>query len=145
MSAGAGNFPYGFGLSGSLGFPGPANGGAGAVKGSAFVNASGDFDPDNAGDISKTSATKQRVLLLLRTEFGSVLGQSDLGLKRQEAIDVSWEYRMRRAIENALAPAINDGTIRLEQVVIRRPLPSRASIDIIYTELASGLQETASI
>lgn len=141
---GFGVAPYGVGISGLTGVP-PSLGEPGAVPGVAFINQDGDYECDTIGDLVKTSPTKQRALLLLRTQLGSVWADTSLGLERVEAVTASWEYRMRRSAEAALRPMVDDGTIRIDEIVITRTLHFRGSITAIYTVLATGEQEIATV
>lgn len=118
--------------------PGPA-------LGVAFVDQNGDVQVDETGDVVKTTVTRQRVLTLLRTEVGSVLADSAIGLAREDAIDRSWTYRMRRSVELALRPVVDDGSIQITRIAVNRPLHFRASIEVDYIALAEGVAETVSI
>lgn len=129
----------------AIGYTPPTPAAPGPALGVAFVDQNGDVQPDGTGDVAKTTATRQRVLTLLRTEVGSVLADAAIGLTRQPAIDQSWEYRMRRAVELALKPAVDDGSIQIDRIVVLRPLHFRASIEVSYTALADGVVETVAI
>jgi len=143
LRTGCGLFPCGFGWAGmSSVIPTPADLDTRGTPGAAFIGANGDFECDGLGDVIKTAHIKQRVALLLRTEFGSVMGQQLLGLASQRAVDASWDYRMRRAVDKALKPAIDDGSIQLDRVVLEQSSSIRARITVIYTILETGQEET---
>lgn len=144
MTAGAGIMPFGGAYAG-IGYAPPTAVEPGPALGVAFVDQNGDVQVDGTGDVVKTTATRQRVLTLLRTEIGSVLADAALGITRQSAIDKSWPYRMRRAIELALKPMVDDGSIRIDRIAIDRPLHFRASIEVSYTALNDGTVETVTI
>lgn len=118
--------------------PGPENG-------VAFLDQNGDYQVNGTGDLVKTTPTRQRALILLRTELGSIGFDSALGFVVPRAVDASWERRMRHSIEKALLPMTSDSTIRIDEITITRPLPWRASIVVTYTVLATGETEIASI
>lgn len=139
LRTGCGLFPYGFGWAGmSSVFPIPVEVDTHGTAGAAFIGANGDYECDGLGDVIKTMHIKQRVALLLRTEFGSVTGQRLLGLASQRAVDASWDYRMRRAVDKALKPAIDDGSINLDRVVLEQTTSIRARITVLYTILETG-------
>lgn len=137
---GFGTLPFGLGHYGVGAVPATPDAPA-AATGVAFIDQNGDYQTNGTGDLVKTTPTAQRAMLLLRTEVGSVIADSALGLSRQDAIDASWEYRMRRAIERALSPMVEDGTIRIDAITISLPLQFRASIVVEYTVLDSGSAE----
>lgn len=139
-----GTSSYGFGFAGLSGAP-PTIAEPAAAEGAAFVDQNGDYQVNNTGDLVKTTHTQQRALLLLRTEFGSIWSDSSLGMQRQDAIDQTWLYRMRRAVENALLPMTSDGTIVIDKIDITRPLHFRASVVVSYTVLSTGEAEVASV
>lgn len=143
---GCGLFPYGFGNAGMAEVISPLVGVTSrGVSGAVFLNASGDFECDEQGDVSKTSYLKQRVALLLRSALGTIVGQQTLGLDVQRAVDNSWRYRMNRAVEKALAPAVLDGSIEISRVVLQQTSSLRASITVVYVDLATGQEEEVTV
>lgn len=143
LRTGCGLFPYGFGWAGmSSVIPTPADVNTRGVSGAAFIGANGDYECDGLGDVVKTAHIKQRVALLLRTEFGSVPGQQLIGLATQRAVDATWNYRMRRAVDKALKPAIDDRSIQLDRVDLEQTSSIRARIVVTYTILETGQTET---
>ena len=144
MAIGFGASPFG-GYAYGLWYAPPTSIDPGPTAGAAFMDPDGDFECDGAGDLVKTTHTAQRALLLLRTELGSIWFDRELGLGRSEAVTASWENRMRRAVEKALRPMVDDSTIRILNIGITRPFPSRSSVVVTYLVLATGEQEIASI
>lgn len=144
MTLGAGLFPAGAGYAGGTAIP-PTADNPGPSDGVAFVDQNGDYQVNGTGDLVKTTPTKQRALLLLRTELKSNASDDSIGFATPRAIDASWDYRMRRAAEKALYPMTNDGTIRITRIDITRPLPFRASMTVTYIVLATGLEESATV
>ena len=143
---GCGLFPYGFGYAGMAEvIPPPVDELSRAVDGAAFINAWGDFEVDNQGDVAKTTYLKQRVALLLRSAMGSIAGQQTLGLQVQRAVDNSWRYRMTRAVEKALAPAVLDGSIDIIRVVLQQTTSLRASVTVVYIARDTGEEQEVSI
>jgi hypothetical protein len=136
---------FGVDPAGPAGYTLPTAAEPGPALGVAFVDQNGDVLVDGTGDVFKTTATRQRVLTLLRTEIGSVLADAALGITRQPAIDRSWDHRMRRAVELALKPMTDDGSIRIDRIAVERPLHFRASIEVSYTVLAENTVETVAI
>jgi phage baseplate assembly protein W len=144
MTRGAGRFPFGVGYAGYTGFSDKPESGLPA-NGVAFINASGDYELGENGDVVKTSPLKQRIMLLLRTALGSVVGQQNIGLQVQRAVDNSWRYRMSRAVEKALAPVVLDGSIDIVRVVLQQTTSLRASITVVYTALETGEEREVTI
>lgn len=144
MTLGAGLYPIGTAYAGLSGLPATVDE-PGPAAGSAFVDQNGDYQVDGTGDIVKTTPTAQRAMLLLRTVIGSIPSQPSLGLNPPTAIDATFDYTMRRAVESALLPMTSDGSIEIVKVDITRPLHFRASIAVTYIVLATGEQEIVSV
>ena len=117
----------------------------GPEQGAAYVDQNGDYQVNGTGDLVKTSYTAQRALVLLRTVVASASVDPKIGMVVHNAIDAAWEYKMRRACENALSPMVDDATIRIDNIEINKTTPIRCSIVISYTVLATGKTELVRI
>ncbi len=91
------------------------------------------------GVVQRGTSGRQRVISLIKTSYGSA--QSMRGRRDPDYIDENTEQLTRRELLTVLAPAIEDGTIRVSEIIVEvgaSRVPGRIGGKISFTDLRSG-------
>jgi phage baseplate assembly protein W len=83
-------------------------------------------------------ATRQAVLLALKTVRGSSTALSSFGVKLPRKMGETFEAECRSAVTAALSHLINTNRIRLDSVTAEKGLGGRGRITVAYTDIATG-------
>lgn len=115
-------------------------------SGARFIDgATGDYARGDDGEYLRMPATRQRVLLALTTLQDSSTVMPDEGLRMPRKIGDGFEHQARNAIKAALAPLVSEGAIHIDAIAFDRERPGRVGATVVYTDLASGAQDSVSV
>jgi len=95
------------------------------------------------GSYERMPELRQRVLLAVSETKGSSTVSPDGGVEATALIDASFERRRKGAISNALAFLVNEGAMRIDDIAIDYPRPGHVQTTVAYTDLKTGIRDTA--
>jgi hypothetical protein len=142
--AGAGTIPGGTGPFG-IGTPAEASERPTGAAGVRFINPdTRDYEQDpSTSQLAQMPSVRQRVMLALVTEFGSS-GVDGFGFKRPPKMGTGFERVTELAVRTALRQLTDvERIIRVDQVLVDRLNTQRARINVTFTNLETGKQDTA--
>lgn len=128
-----GFFPFGFGSPVSVDDP------PDAPDQARFVDfLTGDYVVGDDGELERMPITRQRVLLSLATVRGSSTALPAFGVTLPKIIGSNDDALVRQAVERALRPLIDEGSIVLNLVEVDHGNPiGRSRITVDYTDTAT--------
>lgn len=95
------------------------------------------------GSYQRMPALRQRVLMAILETKGSSTVRPDDGVSIPQKIDASYERRVKSTVTAALAFLVNEGSLRIDSIRIEYPRPGANTITVEYTDLKTGLPDTA--
>lgn len=123
-----------FGLGTPVAAPLPATDGPALSR---FIDAgSGDYEIDTSkGQFRRMPVTRQRVLLIAQTEFGSSTALRQLGIRRPKKMDQAFVQRMRAEVRRAYRQLAEvEGAITIDRIEVTKTNSGRAAILMEYTD-----------
>jgi len=122
-----------FGLAAPVAAPLPATDGPALSR---YINpGSGDYEIDTAkGQLRRMPITRQRVLLIAHTEFGSSTARRNLGIQRPAKMDEAFDVRIRSAVRRAFRQLTDvERAITIDQIGVKAS-GGRAAVLIEYAD-----------
>lgn len=91
---------------------------------------------EQIGQFASMPSLRQRVLLIINTEFGSSSALPTLGVRRPAKIDESFVRTTQSAIYEAFYRLTNvERIMRIEDVIVEKHSSGRIAITLVYTDL----------
>jgi phage baseplate assembly protein W len=135
--------PFGSGAYG-LGVPGEAALPTTSPAGSRFLNAATrDYQYNSdTGQLAQMPNLRQRVLITLTTEQGSIPTQPTFGIKRPRKMGDSFEAEMKSAVRLALQQLTDvEKVMRIDQILVRKGQDGRSETTVVYTDMTTGVPD----
>lgn len=135
--------PFGSGSYG-LGVPGEAALPTQSPAGSRFLNPSTrDYQyDDDSGQLAQMPTLRQRVLLTVMTEYGSIPTQPTFGIRRPKKMGDTFEAEMKAAVRSALAYLTDaEKVMRIDQILVRKGAGGRSETTIVFTDMTTGVPD----
>ena len=129
-----GSTPFGFGTPVAAPLPptqGPAL--------SRYIDpGSGEFYIDPfVGQFGAMPSVRQRVLLVLNTEFGSSTALPELGIQRPKKIDENFNTAMKAAVQKAFYTLTDiERVMQIQDILINKQSSGRVAITVVYRDLS---------
>jgi hypothetical protein len=123
-----------FGLVTPVSAPAPATDGPALSR---FINVgTGDYEIDTQrGQFRRMPITRQRVLLIAQTEFGSSSALRTLGIKRPSKMDEAFRSRIQSAFRNAYRRLTEvERAITIDRLTVTKTSLGRAHVLMEYTD-----------
>ena len=123
-----------FGLSTPVAAPEPSEDGPALSR---FIDVgAGDYAIDTTkGRFARMPVTRQRVLLVAHTVFGSSTARQQLGIRRPQKMDESFVRRMRAEVRRAYRQLAEvEGAITIERIDVSKTNSGRAAVLMEYTD-----------
>lgn len=134
-----------FGSSGyGLGVPGNAASPTTSPAGSRYLNPStGDYQYNSTtGQLAQMPNLRQRVLLTVMTEYGSIPTQPTFGIRRPLKMGDTFEAEMKAAVRAALAYLTDtEKVMRIDQILVRKGAGGRSETTIVFTDMTTGVAD----
>ncbi len=137
-SAPFGGSPYGLGVPGEAALP------TTSPAGSRYLNpATRDYQYDSdTGQFAQMPEIRQRVLISLTTEQGSIPTQPTFGIKRPMKMGDSFESEMKAAVRLALQQLTDvEKVMRIDQIIVRKGAGGRSETTVVYTDMTTGVPD----
>jgi phage baseplate assembly protein W len=137
-SAPFGGSPYGLGVPGEAALP------TTSPAGSRYIDASTRDYAYNAttGQFAQMPEIRQRVLLALLTEQGSIPTQPTFGIKRPQKMGDTFEAEMKAAVRLALQQMTDvEKVLRIDQILVRKGVGGRSETTVVYTDMTTGVPD----
>lgn len=115
-----------------------------APDGARYLNpASRDYEQGDDGEYLRMPSTRQRVLLAVMTELGSMSVAPNDGLRLPKKMNEHFERKAAIEVRRVLQPMIREGALRLDAVTtVERVSTGRARIRIDFTDLATRQRDS---
>ena len=85
---------------------------------------------------------RQRVLITLTTEQGSVPTQPTFGIRRPKKMGDSFEAEMKSAVRVALQQLTDvEKVMRIDQILVRKGIGGRSETTVVYTDMTTGVPD----
>lgn len=133
-----GTSPFGLGVPGEAALP------TTSPAGSRYLNpATGDYQYNVVtGQLAQMPSLRQRVLITLTTEYGSIPTLPTFGFKRPMKMGDSFENEMKSAVRSALAYLTDaEKVMRIDQILVRKGRGSRSETTVIFTDMTTGVPD----
>jgi len=143
--AGFGQTPFGltpFGIGTPADAPGQPTGPAGC----RYINpATKDYQVNPATrQFAQMPALRQRVLLALSTDYASITVNQTFGLKKPRKMGDTFVAEMKAWVRAALKHLTDvEKVMSLDAVIVERGSGGRSRTTVVFTDLATGAQDTA--
>jgi len=100
----------------------------------------GEYAIDSTTGVYQTMpSTRQRVMLALITELGSVSIDREFGYLRPRKIGARFEQQVKDSVRSALLQLTDiEKIVRIDNITIDRTGQSRAEVTVKYTDLSTG-------
>ncbi len=107
----------------------------------------GDYEQDDdTGQLKQIPASRQKVVLALRTIEGSSSALTTFGIKHPRKMGDRFEAEMRNAVQVALRHLTEtQKVIRIDQIIVEKGAGGRSKTTVVYTDIASGVDDLLTV
>lgn len=95
---------------------------------------------DQVGQLASMPSLRQRVLLIMNTEFGSSTSLPNLGVRRPAKIDESYIRTTQNALYEAFYRLTNvERIMQIQDIIVEKRSGGRVAIVLVYRDLTSPI------
>ncbi len=138
-----------FGSSGvGLGVPVNSTDPPDGAAGCRYINPrTGDYEVDeDTRQLKQMPATRQKVLLALKTLYGSSSILPTWGIQAPKKMGDTFEADMQAAVRAALRTLTDvQKVIRIDNIIVQKGAGGRSKTTVVYTDTSSGVDDRVTI